>query len=49
MDKGELKRLLILMAPLYIATLMNMGMGVVDTMVAGKAGADVRPVQPENM
>ena len=40
MDKGELKRLLILMAPLYIATLMNMGMGVVDTMVAGKAGAE---------
>lgn len=39
MDAGELKRLLVLMLPLYVANLMNMGMGVVDTMVAGQAGA----------
>jgi MATE family multidrug resistance protein len=39
-DKGELKRLLILMMPLYIANLMNMGMGVVDTIVAGQAGPE---------
>ena len=39
-DKGELKRLLILMMPLYIANLMNMGMGVVDTVVAGQAGPE---------
>lgn len=37
-DKDELKRLLVLMLPLYIANLMNMGMGVVDTIVAGQAG-----------
>ncbi len=41
LDKRELKRLLVLMLPLYVANLMNMGMGVVDTMVAGQAG----PVQ----
>lgn len=39
-DKGELKRLLVLMLPLYIANLMNMGMGVVDTIVAGQAGPE---------
>ena len=39
-DKQELKRLLVLMFPLYIANLMNMGMGVVDTVVAGQAGAE---------
>lgn len=39
-DGRELKRLLVLMLPLYVANLMNMGMGVVDTVVAGKAGAD---------
>lgn len=38
LDKRELKRLLVLMLPLYVANLMNMGMGVVDTMVAGQAG-----------
>lgn len=35
---GELKKLLIIMVPLYIANLMHMGMGVVDTIVAGQAG-----------
>lgn len=39
-DKDELKRLLILMMPLYIANLMNMGMGVVDTIVSGQAGPE---------
>lgn len=39
-DKRELRRLLSLMVPLYIANLMNMGMGVVDTIVAGRAGAE---------
>ena len=39
-DGRELKRLLVLMLPLYIANLMNMGMGVVDTIVAGQAGAE---------
>lgn len=38
LDMGELKRLLVLMVPLYIANLMHMGMGVVDTIVAGQAG-----------
>lgn len=37
---GELKRLLALMVPLYLANLMNMGMGVVDTVVAGQAGPE---------
>ncbi len=37
-DGGELRRLLVLMLPLYIANLMNVGMGVIDTIVAGKAG-----------
>ena len=39
-DKAELKRLLSLMVPLYLANLMNMGMGVVDTVVAGQAGPE---------
>lgn len=39
-DYRELKRLLVLMLPLYTANLMNMGMGVVDTIVAGQAGAE---------
>ncbi len=37
-DGGELRRLLVLMLPLYIANLMHMGMGVIDTIVAGQAG-----------
>lgn len=37
-DMGELKKLLILMVPLYLTNLMHMGMGVVDTIVAGQAG-----------
>ncbi len=37
-DREELKKLLVLMVPLYIANLMHMGMGVVDTIVAGQAG-----------
>ena len=37
-DVAELKRLLVLMIPLYIGNLMHMGMGVVDTIVAGRAG-----------
>ena len=39
-DMVELKRLLALMVPLYLANLMNMGMGVVDTVVAGQAGPE---------
>ena len=39
-DRHELKRLLVLMLPLYAANLMHMGMGVVDTVVAGRAGAE---------
>lgn len=35
---GELRRLLALMLPLYIANLMHIGMGVIDTIVAGVAG-----------
>lgn len=38
LDMGELKKLLLLMVPLYLANLMHMGMGVVDTIVAGQAG-----------
>ena len=38
-DRGELRRLLSLMGPLYIANLLHMGMGVIDTIVAGRAGA----------
>ena len=37
-DKHELKRLLVLMFPLYIANLLHMGMGVTDTLVAGWEG-----------
>ncbi len=39
-DRDELRRLLVLMLPLYVANLMNMGMGVVDTIVAGQAGPE---------
>lgn len=39
-DKVELKRLLGLMFPLYVANLLYMGMGVVDTIVAGRAGTE---------
>ena len=35
---GELKRVLALMIPLYLANLMSIGMSVIDTLVAGKAG-----------
>ncbi len=38
-DRGEMRRLLSLMGPLYIANLLHMGMGVIDTIVAGRAGA----------
>ncbi len=38
-DGTELRRLFILMLPLYVANLMNMGMGVIDTVVAGRVGA----------
>ena len=38
-DGTELRRLVVLMLPLYAANLMNMGMGVIDTIVAGKVGA----------
>lgn len=38
-DPHELRRLLALMLPLYIGNLMQMGMGVIDTIVAGHAGA----------
>ena len=37
-DRTELKHLLSLMLPLYLANLMSIGMGVIDTIVAGKAG-----------
>ena len=40
LDYRELKRLLVLMLPLYGANLLHMGMGVVDTVVAGKAGPE---------
>lgn len=36
--RRELRRLLGLMLPLYMANLMSIGMGVIDTIVAGKAG-----------
>lgn len=35
---AELKRVLVLMLPLYLANLMSVGMGVTDTIVAGRAG-----------
>ncbi len=34
----ELRRLMALMIPLYIANMMYVGMGVIDTIVAGQAG-----------
>lgn len=34
----ELRGLLVLMLPLYIANLMHIGMGVIDTIIAGVAG-----------
>lgn len=37
-DKRELKRLIAIMLPLYIANLLHMGMGVTDTLVAGWKG-----------
>ncbi len=37
-DWHELKQSLVIMFPLYIAYLMNTGMGLIDTLVAGKAG-----------
>lgn len=36
---GELRRLMALMIPLYIANMMYVGMGVIDTIVAGRAGS----------
>lgn len=38
LDGAELRRLLALMLPLYVANLMYVGMGVIDTIVAGRAG-----------
>ncbi len=38
-DGRELKRLLGLTLPLYVANIMHVGMGVIDTIVAGKSGA----------
>ncbi len=38
-DGTELRRLFTLMLPLYVANLMNMGMGVIDTIVAGRVGS----------
>lgn len=37
-DKHELKRLMALMLPLYIGNLLGMGMGVTDTLIAGRKG-----------
>ena len=34
----ELRRLMVLMVPLYVGNLMQIGMGVIDTIVAGQAG-----------
>lgn len=39
-DPKELKRLLVLMLPLYIGNIMQLGMGVTDTIAAGRAGAN---------
>lgn len=39
-DPKELKRLLVLMLPLYIGNVMQIGMGVTDTIAAGRAGAN---------
>ena len=38
LGREELARILSLMIPLYLANLMSMGMGVIDTVVAGRAG-----------
>lgn len=38
-DLKELKQLLVLTLPLYIANLVHVGMGLVDTMVAGSASS----------
>lgn len=38
-DRVEFRRLMVLMLPLYIGNLAQMGMGVIDTIVAGRAGA----------
>ncbi len=38
-DGTELRRLFALMLPLYVANLMHMGMGVIDTIVAGRVGS----------
>ena len=38
LGRVELRRILALMLPLYLANLMNIGMGVIDTFVAGSAG-----------
>lgn len=37
-DKKELRHLLVLMVPLFMANIMQLGMGFVDTFVAGAAG-----------
>ncbi len=39
-DKHELKRLLALTLPLYIGNLLGMGLGVTDTLVAGRKGEE---------
>lgn len=45
LGREEMKRILSLMIPLYLANLMNIGMGLIDTMVAGKAStADLAAV-----
>lgn len=45
LGREEFKRILALMIPLYLANLMNIGMGVIDTIVAGRAGtADLAAV-----
>ncbi len=38
-DGAEMRRLFVLMLPLYVANLMNMGMGVIDTIIAGRVGS----------
>ncbi len=37
-DFCELRRLLVIFAPLYVANLVHTGMGLIDTLVAGRAG-----------
>lgn len=36
----EFRRIIVLMIPLYLANLMNVGMGVIDAIIAGRAGTD---------